>query len=197
MNQDVFQFLPETGREESRFLLFPEVPAAVTADFAHAARNHCCATMLTNYCLYLESKGSLFPDLPRAALFEKIHRFVPNGPIFSITKRAPKVFASLEISSAAYRLPLRLRDTPCSKMTVLCRCLEKQKDPAALLVAAGPLSWHWILAVGTVRIFGIKYLLVSTGWHRTPRLYRPDSGCRVLAAWEFSASASSTRSSSS
>ena len=162
MNQDVFQFLPETGREESRFLLFPEVPAAVTADFAHAARNHCCATMLTNYCLYLESKGSLFPDLPRAALFEKIHRFVPNGPIFSI-----------------------------------CRCLEKQKDPAALLVAAGPLSWHWILAVGTVRILGIKYLLVITGWHRTPRLYRPDSGCRVLAAWEFSASASSTRSSSS
>ena len=147
MNQDVFQFLPETGREESRFLLFPEVPAAVTADFAHAARNHCCATMLTNYCLYLESKGSLFPDLPRAALFEKIHRFVPNGPIFSITKRAPKVFASLEISSAASRLPLRLRDTPCSKMTVLCRCLEKQKDPAALLVAAGPLSWHWILAL--------------------------------------------------
>ncbi len=175
MNQDVFQFLPETGREESRFLLFPEVPAAVTADFAHAAKNHCCATMLTNYCLYLESKGSLFPDLPRAALFEKIHRFVPNGP----------------------RLPLRLRDTPCSKMTVLCRCLEKQKDPAALLVAAGPLSWHWILAVGTVRIFGIKYLLVITGWHRTPRLYRPDSGCRVLAAWELSASASSTRSSSS
>lgn len=41
MNQDVFQFLPETGREESRFLLFPEVPAAVTADFAHVARNHC------------------------------------------------------------------------------------------------------------------------------------------------------------
>lgn len=196
MNRDAFSFLPETGREEERILLFPQVPAAVTADFAGLAKNHCCATMLTNYCLYLEEAGILSSDLSRTALFARIHAFVPNGPIFSITRRAPRVFASLGIPASARRLPIHPWDSAEKKLSVLARCIERQKGPAALLVAAGPLSWHWILAAGTARTSGRNDLLVITGWDRSPRLYRPDTGCRVLAAWALPSSAAFTRRSS-
>ncbi|MGN1024540.1 MAG: hypothetical protein ACI4OJ_13625 [Lachnospiraceae bacterium] len=200
MDHSRFGFFPTADREgpDIRAVLCSD--AAITADFSDLAKNHCCATMFLNYCRYLDQKGRLPSRLHGFSdreLFRKIHRFVPNGPILSLRHRAPLLFSHLGIPARADRLPLYFWTPAKKKADLLAQCHQARKNPAALLVAAGPLSWHWILAVGSGSAGGKSCLYVVTGWHRQIMRYIPDAGCHILAAWELSSSACFTRSSSS
>lgn len=200
MNREKFGFLPMPGsKTRGTGMLFAR-DGAVTADFSELAKNHCCATMLLNYCRLLEDQGRLPKELSALSdreLFSRIHRFVPNGPILTLRRRAPRLFARLAIPAKAVRLPLFFTTPAHEKAEVLAQCVQVRKNPAALLVAAGPLSWHWILAVGSGRTRDKSLLYVVTGWHRKVMCYVPDAGCHILAAWELSSSASFTSASSS
>lgn len=184
MNQKKFGFLREEKEEKERFCLWQAGAAAVTGDFADLAVNHCCAAMVTNYLLYLISLGKYPASSPRD-LFVRVHRFVRNGPILSIRRNVPRAFAAMQVPAGVRKLPIHFSTPASRKEQVLISCLQNEKCPAALLVAAGPLSFHWILAVGTVEYQNQRYLLVVTGWHRAPQRWRIDQGCRIFAAYSL------------
>lgn len=155
-------------------------------DFSDVAKNHCGATMLTNYLLLLEESNTsdsvrtnirhTSESALRRALFQSVHTYVPDGPIFRMSTRANRYFKKEEIS--ARLLPIRAGEL---------RSRLDEGHPCALLIARSLFHWHWVLVVGYVeKPDGTCAFAVVDEWHHQDvRLYEAGKGSRVLAAAVF------------
>jgi|GEM_PF-702908 len=229
-----FHFIQETKNRSEikrRFVLCPDgVSWAVTGDFADMANNHCCATLLTNYSVFLDAchQNQIATRYLRVAdykeIFAGVHHFVGNGPVLRIDPKANAWFDSANINArcrvmhglrralpaqvnpdalydryhASTDLPyMETEEDPLNSPSSsraerayirICSALTGG-NPCALLVAAGPLNWHWIMAVGFVEYKdGGHQLLIVDNWTRRGfHLYYPDDGCRLLSCSVISA----------
>lgn len=166
----------------------PVPPFAVTGDFTSIARNHCCATMLTNFILQgYAGRGAasrIHCHTPQD-LFIRIHQYVGNGPVF----RLGGANRFLRESGIGGRF-IRIRKTRLYEIV-------SHGNPAALLVAASPFDWHWVLAVGlssgqpAARIAGTPPLSdlrirIINNWDRNVlKEYIPGTGARLISVWVY------------
>ena len=183
-----FHFIQEKYNQaeiKRRFVLCPDnVGWAVTGDFTDVANNHCCATLLTNYSVFLDAcrrrDAGRLRGYDYREVFNGVHHFVGNGPVLRIDPKANAWFASAGMNahckvihglSHGERAYLRIRDELLGG------------NPCALLVAAGLFNWHWIMAVGFVEYEdGGHQLLIVDNWTRRGfHLYYPGNGCRLLS----------------
>ena len=194
-----FHFIPENriqGHLQERFILCEDgVRWAVTGDFPDLARDHCCATMFTNYLIYLEGRG-LYHGSARGdlrSLFRTVHSVIGNGPVLNIRGKSRRLFGRNHIPASAVPVNhLRSRrgidqERNLSSTEIMYRRIRGeilQGSPVALLVAAAPLDWHWVLAMGFAEFeYGRHGLLILDNWHRDGfQIYLPDEGCRVISA---------------
>lgn len=147
------------------------LPFATTGEFSSLARNHCCAIMVMN--LLLQEYPEYCRRFPRRDLFLRIHAAVGNGPVFTL-RRANR-FLQKE------GLPGRFERVPLSAQHPHSPYASKAPQPfrSALLLAAGPFDWHWVLASGDA-------FRVITGWDsRHLFQWNPRSGVRLLSVWQF------------
>lgn len=197
-----FHFLSEYSIRESivrRHVLCPDgIRWAVTDDFSDSARNHCYATMLTNYLIYMQTEFSRHNAADPAQarmLFSTVHRVAGNGPVFSVTGRSSRLLQKLGIPGIPKPIKkLRSRSglpaaeaEHLSVSEIMYEKIRQEVDaghPVALLVAAAPFDWHWILAMGYAEAeYGRHFLLILDNWHRGGyQIYMPDDGCRLLSA---------------
>jgi len=150
----------------------PEGPFATTAEFSAAARNHCCAVMVLN--LLLLRFPAYCAGFSRSELFSHVHSFVGNGPV--LTLRYANHF-------------LRSAGLPGSFTWISPVSFVPQKSSGyyALLLAASPFDWHWVLAVLPADS-RTDDLSVLTGWDSS-RLYlwKPSHRSHLLSVWKFDA----------
>lgn len=197
-----FHFQPEYSIRDSivhRHVLCPDgVYWAVTDDFTDSARNHCYATMLTNYLLFqqTESARSTYADPAQIRyLFRTVHSVSGNGPVFSVGRGSVRMLRDLGIrQDPAPIKKLRSRSgfraagaEHLSVSEIMYEKIRRRIDdgyPVALLVAAAPFDWHWVLAMGYAQAeYGRHFLLILDNWHRGGyQIYMPDDGCRLLSA---------------
>ena len=173
----------------SRFCLVPRNRRFVTThDFEDQAKNHCAATSLVNLLL-LAHITELFPpigsDMPEkeryAGLFARVHRSLPNGPVFAMTRRSNAFFAQNGVPMQAEKLfgpgPVPLSE----KQRLIYESLHAGR-PCALLLIAGPFLWHWVVALGCDG----DSLLIEDNWHhRGLQRYTPDEGSLLLCAVSY------------
>ena len=155
---------------------------AVTEYYAGMARNHCASVCATNLVLCLQALRSA--ELPgraftetRDELFRTFHDLIGNGPVFFLARSMKRFSASMGRSA----LTRRVRGFDGIRSVI------DDGRPAALLLAAGPFDWHWVLCVGWRRIRtagGAHDLLqIVNSWDPTGEVwYEPGRGARIMAA---------------
>ena len=161
------------------------VPWAVTEDFGEEARNHCAATMVTNFIILKKKEVPDLPDRERDPfyIFSRAHAFIRNGPIFDVKKKAEKCFANLG-------LPYECRVIRPSSPEEAFEAAKENLDEGrlcGLLVAASLFQWHWIMAVGyEIWPDGKKFLLIEDNWHREGlRRLDPAGDTRIMNVTVF------------
>lgn len=154
---------------------------AVTSDYADIARNHCAATMMTNLMLQRYGRAPMCGD--RRALFQRIHHFLGNGPVLRIVGKANRYLAQEGISSRCRQWNRHLLEASPERLLRVARYELLAGRPCALLVAAAPFRWHWVLAISMQEERdGAMSLLIADGWHaRRIYQYIPDHGSRLMA----------------
>ncbi len=169
-----------TGYREKK-LNIDEINFVATGDFADEAKNHCAAVCATNLSLFALSQQLGFrPDrVAREMLFQEIHKYEKNGPVFRFAARFKKF---LEAGFAKRRGLLfgsrRVRGTEG-----ICEAIDAG-EPCVLLLANDLFHWHWVLAVG-YRVYqnGEVYLRLADSWqHRAETFYKPGVGSKLLTA---------------
>ena len=150
-----------------------ERPFATTAEFSAAARNHCCAVMVLN--LLLLRFPAYCAGFSRIELFKEIHGEIGNGPVLSL-RRANRFLQKAQ-------LPGRLVRISNSRLPV------RPAEYHALLLAAAPLDWHWVLAIPDSEKnppAPDAAIPVITGWDPDhPYLWNPEGSSRLLAVWRL------------
>ena len=150
-----------------------ERPFATTAEFSAAARNHCCAVMVLN--LLLLRFPAYCAGFSRSELFEEIHGEIGNGPVLSL-RRANRFLQKTQLPGRLIRIP-RSQFPSC------------RAEYHALLLAAAPLDWHWVLAIpdsGKNPPAPDAAIPVITGWDPDrPYLWNPEGPSRLLAVWRL------------
>ena len=151
----------------------PEGPFATTAEFSATARNHCCAVMVLN--LLLLRFPAYCAGFSRSELFEEIHGEIGNGPVLSL-RRANRFLQKTQLPGRLIRIP-RSQFPSC------------RAEYHALLLAAAPLDWHWVLAIpdsGKNPPAPDAAIPVITGWDPDrPYLWNPEGPSRLLAVWRL------------
>ena len=111
------------------------------------AKDHCGSVVISNLINYWGLDISL----------EKIYSKVGRGPIFCITRYIKNLVDEFEIR------PIYTRS--------IDKIMENinRNIPVALLLAEGPIDWHWVLAIGYRVYNGRIYIKVLDGWNRFPR----------------------------
>lgn len=152
----------------------------VTADCADLARNHCAATMLTNWVI--NCCGDDSAEYDRRALFQAVHAFVGNGPILWLERRANRYLRSRHIPYVCTQIGRHLVEPrPDRLVQIVVRELDAGR-PCGLMVAESLISWHWVLAVSAEQgPDGDVAIRIIDGWHAR-RIFRyiPDQGSRLL-----------------
>lgn len=158
---------------------------AVTSDYDDIARNHCAATMLTNLVIACGDGVSTGPDY--RSLFCEIHKAVGNGPVLDISRRANRYFRARGLPYTCRQTNRHLMETRSDCLVMAARDALRTGYPCALLVAASPLRWHWVLALSMgVASDGTTRFHIVDGWHsRQIYQYIPDRGSRLLAVAAF------------
>lgn len=167
------------------------LPFATTSEFSSLARNHCYAIMVMN--LLLQEYPEYCRRFTRRDLFLRIHAAVGNGPVFTL--RRANSFLQKE------GLPGRFERVPLSAQHPHSPYASKAPQPfrSALLLAAGPFDWHWVLASAdasrqiakthtgrTPSPCSGSTFRVITGWDsRQLFQWNPCSGVRLLSIWQF------------
>lgn len=151
----------------------PKGPFATTAEFSAAARNHCCAVMVFN--LLLLRFPAYCAGFSRSELFKEIHGEIGNGPVLSL-RRANRFLRKTQLPGQLIRMP-RSQFPGC------------RAEYHALLLAAAPLDWHWVLAIpdsGKNPPVPNAAIPVITGWDPDrPYLWNPKGSSRLLAVWRL------------
>lgn len=160
---------------------------AVTSDYDDIARNHCAATMMVNLMLERCGEEQVCRDLRE--LFWSIHGFIGNGPVLYLARRANRYLVSEGISLICRQTSRRITERYPRRLLDLAHREVTAGRPCALLVAASPLNWHWVLAIGMEsNRAGMVRLHIVDGWHaRRLYTYVPDQGSRLLAVATFRA----------
>ena len=180
------------------------LPFATTGEFFSLARNHCCSVMVMN--LLLQEFPEYCRKFSRRELFLRIHAMIGNGPVLSL-RRANRFLQKEGIPGQFEQVPLpslfshsALQSVPCPSFQGFpaSSSVEHSQGEAAphwmaLLIAAGPFDWHWVLAVPTApskesRMKKGQTFSVMTGWDSS-KLFCWKSGqkARLLSVWIFSA----------
>lgn len=214
MSHKDYGFIPEDAINK-KFLLRRQIYTgsrewSTTYDFREQARNHCGATMLTNFIQlenYRQGQSTASHHQPAAkhsvsapaatawnrqeamSIFPLVHRYVRNGPVLFLRGKAKRYFAASHMSYLAKPIRRLSADDGSSrakserKFRRIAASL-REGHPVALLVAASLLNWHWVLAVGyTIYTDGSFGLRIVDEWHRKGlRIYVPDEGSRLLSA---------------
>lgn len=193
----------ENGRLYTSFAELSSLhrPFATTAEFSSTARNHCCAVMVVN--LLLQKFSAYCAGNSRSELFSHVHAFVGNGPVLTL-RNANRFLQSSGLPGRFVRIPADFS------------AFKGSPGFYALLLAASPLDWHWVLAVlpadpsagvslrhGSTAVSCTAQgktvlpspfsdfpsgLPVLTGWDSSHLyLWKPGHGSRLLAVWEFKA----------
>lgn len=181
------------------------LPFATTGEFFSLARNHCCSVMVMN--LLLQEFPEYCQRFSRGELFLRIHAVVGNGPVLSLRKAnrflqkegIPGRFEKVPLSSLFSHSALQSAPRPSAKDAATSSPDSSQPQPEeaphwmALLIAAGPFDWHWVLAVPTAlskedRMKESQTFSVITGWDSS-KLFCWKSGqkVRLVSVWIFSA----------
>ena len=153
------------------------LPFATTAEFCSFAQNHCCAVMTVN--LLLQKFPAYCARFSRRELFLAVHAFVGNGPILTL-RRVNRFLQNTGLTGRFVRVPAASLSS-CS--------FSSSEHPGyyALLLAASPLDWHWVLAISLPSDI-YTGLPVLTGWDSSClHLWKPDCGSRLLSVWKFEA----------
>ena len=159
---------------------------ATTDLFEGHAKNHCAATLVTNLCLYywslderykplleLDDRGQV--DLQKT--FAAVHKFVGDGPVLFLRKKALAYF-----KSRGFTLEGRILHTK----KALKEAVER-KDPCAILLENAYNDYHWVLSTGYKESsFGDLYLNVIDNWYAShDRFINYGLGHVFLYAVEF------------
>ena len=176
-------------RSLSSPLRLPALPErfAVTGDFDDLARNHCCATMVTNLLLLKNASSDSavsFPELRE--LFIRVHRKIGNGPILYLPRRGRNAF-TLNNRSFTYRKlqPGRNCDRSDSLFASDIRQAINTGHPLALMLADSLSQMHWVTVVGCFDHGEEFYLELQDSWHQNLCCYRPGHGSRILSCLEI------------
>lgn len=158
---------------------------AVTSDYEDLARNHCAVTMLVNAVISCLGAEPVCQD--RRALFVAIHRFVGNGPVLRLQNRANRYFQSAGLPIRCRQVNRRITERRPDRLTDLVQRELAAGRPCALMVAASPLDWHWVLALAAKQDrAGSVLFCIADGWHaRRVYWYTPDAGSRLMAIAAF------------
>lgn len=143
---------------------------AVTSDYPWA-KNHCAAVCVTNLALWFAAQDPSLAALAESGskeeTFRAVHALVGNGPVAAIAGKARRYF-----SQKGFRLNRRRLWGARALREAL-----RQGRPCALLLAGGPLDWHWVLAVGWREYpSGERYVRVADGWNRGADRFLPLPG---------------------
>lgn len=147
-----------------------------------AARNHCAATMLTNAVMLL------CPENPRCQdareIFTEVHAVVGNGPVLRLEHKANRYLREAALPFQCEQIDRHLTEASPDRLVRIAQESLCASSPVALLVAASPLRWHWVLALPEGQSGG--GLLISDTWHaRQAYRYIPDRGSRLMAVCVF------------
>lgn len=165
---------------------------AVTGDYASDARNHCAATMLTNLVIMLRAAdpqlhnqaavGSCNKDMQQT--FRNIHAIVGNGPVLHLQNKANRYLRSAGLPYSCEQIDRHLTETSPDRLVQIAQDHMRTGAPVALLVAASPLRWHWVLALPD---YGNDHaFMIHDSWHaRQVYHYIPDRGSRLMAICVF------------
>ena len=169
---------------DDTFRLFP-LPSsfAVTGDFKDIAKNHCCATTVTNLALLKKAKNGTAPEgsADIRTLFQAVHHHIGNGPVLSMPPGGRKAFADTGLVFNYAKL------SPGSDPQLTSSGFARQAmdtlqggHPLALMLADSLFQMHWVTVIG-YRTFGQEfYLEIMDSWHKEPWYYRPGCGSRIL-----------------
>lgn len=150
---------------------------AVTGDYAAIARNHCAATMLTN------AVAMLCPESLHRS-FAEIHRVIGNGPVLRLARPANRYLQQAGVPYICEQYDRHLTEGSPERLAGIAREELLAGRPAALLVAASSLRWHWVLALPGEE--SGEALLISDSWHaRQVFQYVPDRGSRLMGVCVF------------
>lgn len=170
------------------------VPAArryaITGDYMTIARNHCAATMLTNAVMLLA------PTYPKVhdpqALFREIHDFIGNGPVLRLQNKTNRYLMTARLPYTCRQVNRGILESSPARLVSLAHQDLAAGRPAALLVAASPLRWHWVLALPeapTQQAHSLRSadaFTIIDNWHPNCLYhYVPDQGAHLMAICLF------------
>ncbi len=143
------------------------------------AKNHCaavCAVNLLSVLLYRAENGRQLSCWQKENLFKAVHRRMGNGPVFRFDTRLSRFLRKEPMGAAMPRIQMkRLRGYEEIREALL------KGDPCMLLLAADPLHWHYVLAVG-YREYpdGQRFLQLANSWQRNTDCFMPEKGGAVI-----------------
>lgn len=147
-----------------------------TGETSHLADNHCGVVTTTNMIIYyLNSiEGQKVSKLKSFDIFEKVHRYVGNGPVPKLSGKVKKIF------HRCYRPVVHKH---IRKNYEIKQAIDERKI-ITLLLMANLFDWHWVLCVGYREYFnGDFYLEVVDAWHnRGKRFYKLKSQAFLVSA---------------
>lgn len=168
-----------TGSYKSNKIPLANDNWATTGEFSNIADNHCGATASTNIALYFTYQEyiNLLKDSSKHNTFLEIHRSIGNGPVMRIAKKTKDYFK---------RRGYNLRYGRAISYNGIKKAIANNR-PCGVLLAAGILDWHWIIAIGWREYpDGDKYLQIINGWNNsTQKFFKLKNGARLVSATEY------------
>lgn len=129
--------------------------------------------------LLLQEFPAYCAGLSRTCLFSQAHSYIGNGPVLTL-RGANRFLQSAGLSGRFVRVP-------ASSLFSCSFSSSEHPGYYALLLAASPLDWHWVLAISLPSDI-YTGLPVLTGWDSSClHLWKPDCGSRLLSVWKFEA----------
>lgn len=147
-------------------------------NFNSFAKNHCGATFVTNLAAFFEHKGydGLLVNGSLEETFKLVHSKIGNGPIMFVAPKARAYF-----KSRGYDLKYRsLWGFKEAKDAI------KRGNPLAILLAENPISWHWVMGLGTLETGKSQLFRVMNAWENTgDRYYLVNNRALFFSAKEY------------
>ncbi len=149
-----------------------------TGETMALARNHCAAVCAVNLLdvLLFQAENRKLTLGEQENLFKAVHRHMGNGPVFRFDTRLNRF---LRKEPAGRRMP-PLSGGRIRGFDEIIRELHEGR-PCMLLLAADPLHWHYVLAVGYREYEdGKRYLRIANSWQKSMDCFYPEKGGAVL-----------------
>lgn len=179
MNYGIIQdrLLPDISYRQEK-INYDGIDFAEMRYFNSFPKNHCACTFITNLIAFFEHQGykGLLVDNSLEKTFEIVHKKVGNGPIMLLAPKARAYF-----KSKGYDLRYRsLWGFEEAKSAI------KRGNPVSILLAENPISWHWVMGIGTLEAQDLQIFRLINGWENTPnRYYLVNNKALFFSATEY------------